>query len=142
MRADAKTADIAVGGRAKPVSEIAMVANGEQRVGPAQTMRHVHRRRQTLVQRNVAGEAPGPHPEADIDRLIGVDEGAIKDHRGPSVFGEPRRRAAEEDRGIDARFDRHVDEIQHHAIGPVAKLPGAEERNPGQVRDQRPGVDG
>ena len=41
MRSDAEAAEIGVGGGGEPVSEIIMIARGNQRVGPGETVRQL-----------------------------------------------------------------------------------------------------
>src|SRR5262245_33910173 len=69
--AGAKAADIAIEGRAVPVAKVAMVAGPDQRIGPRGSSGHGHRRQQPLVQRDAAVDPPGPHPDPEIDVLVG-----------------------------------------------------------------------
>jgi hypothetical protein len=54
-----------------------MISRGNQWIGPGETVGHAYGGQKPLVQRNVAGEAPSPNTQAEVNILLGLRNRAI-----------------------------------------------------------------
>src|ERR1700693_1064306 len=131
MSAEAEAADIAVGGRAEPISQFAMIAHGKKRVGPGAARGDVNRRQQSLIQRDVTIEAPHADAHSGVEILVGFLERPIQEHRRARIYRRSTAAAAEDDvAGSDPGPYRSVDEIAEEAVWTVTKLDLSVERYP------------
>src|SRR5215471_16098316 len=95
VSADAKPADIAIGGQAEAVAEIVVVAPGDQRIDPAGGTIEALSGQYSGVQGHVGREPPGAETGTQIRELARLVEDAVEQRRGPRVGDQPRIAAAE-----------------------------------------------
>src|SRR5215469_3350859 len=107
MRATAMAAEIAIGGQPEAIAELAVIAPGDQRIGPAAGGAHAYPWKETRIEPNIGLESPGAKPRADIGELHRVLENAPEDvPRGHIYVQLGGATLIKYVMGVDGRADR------------------------------------
>src|SRR6516164_1370938 len=131
MSAAAMAAEIAIGSQPEAIAEVAVIAPGDQWIGPASGAAHAYPWKQTRIEPQIGLEPPGAKPGADIGKLHRVLENAPEDiPRGHIHVQLGVAPVVKYVMGVDGRADRQVDGVDEKPQIPVTNFERAHERRP------------
>src|SRR6516162_413563 len=137
MRADPETAEIAIRSQPEAVTEVPVIARGDQRIGPASGAGDGYALEEPWVEAQVRREPPGTKSKAGIGVLHRVLEHAVESDPRAGIRRQLGGSALKKDvMGGDAGAHRQVEVAGEKPELPVANFCRTHERSPVEVSEE------